>query len=157
VTSSRKEYNRQHYLANREQAIARARENYRQNIPRERARYRRRRLAGYRNPRDVSRNELKEQFWAEQDGYCYLCGEPLASLETAHLDHDHRCCPRHEYCRYCIRGLSCPPCNLLIGNAGDDPDRMELVARNLRAKLAEMAPRLASKPEQMTLDDALLN
>lgn len=149
--ASRREYNRQYYLANRERAIAKSRENRLQNVDRERARYRRRRQGGYRNPRDISRNEVKDQLWIEQGGCCYLCGDALPNLETSHLDHDHRCCPRHEYCRYCIRGLACSQCNLLIGNAADDPDRMELVARNLRAKLAEVDIRLASRPEQSTL------
>lgn len=149
TVTSRKEYNRQYYLANRERAIERAREN--RNPERERARYERRRLSGYRNPRDILRNEVKEQFWSEQAGCCYLCGDLLASLEVAHLDHDHRCCPRHNYCRYCVRGLSCSPCNLLIGSASDDPARLELIAQNLRAKLAELDVRLASKPEQLAL------
>jgi hypothetical protein len=151
VTSSRQEYNRKYYLANREKAKEKARENYRQNIDRERKRYRRRRLEGYKNPRDVSRNEIKQELWQTQDGSCYLCGDTLADLESSHLDHDYRCCPRHGFCKYCIRGLSCSTCNHLIGNAGDDPDRIEVIARNLRAKLAEMEVRLASKPEQTEL------
>jgi hypothetical protein len=155
--TSRQEYNRQYYLAHREQQIAYARQNYRKNIPRERARTRRRRLEGYKNPKYIRRDEIKQEFWCDQDGRCYLCGDVLASLETAHLDHDHRCCPYHDFCRHCVRGLSCPPCNYIIGNAGDDPDRLELIARNLRVKLAEMDERLASKPVQRTLDDALLD
>lgn len=151
TVADRREYNRQYYLANREKAIARARQNYRDNIPRERARAARRKLEGYKTPKRVSRDEIKREFWCDQDGCCYLCGDSLASLETAHLDHDHRCCPRHEFCQHCVRGLSCPSCNHLIGNAGDDPDRLELIAQNLRAKLAEMDARLASKPEQMAL------
>ena len=171
MTARKKEYNREYYLANRERRLAYAREYYaanrerkigyareyyRKNIPRERARSRRRRLEGYKNPQNVRRDEIKQEFWRDQDGRCYLCGDPLASLETAHLDHDHRCCARHDFCRRCARGLACEPCNLLIGNAGDDPDRLELVARNLRIKLAEMDVRLASRPEHMTLDEALL-
>jgi hypothetical protein len=38
-----------------------------------------------------------------------------------------------------------------VGHAYDDPARLELIAQNLRVKLAEMDARLASKPEQMTL------
>ena len=149
--ASRKEYNRRYYLAHREQAIANARKNYQKNVSRERNRHQRRKAGGYRNPRDVLRNEIKDRLWSEQGGCCYLCGDALASLESAHLDHDHRCCPYHEYCRYCIRGLACSSCNHLIGNAGDNPDRMELVARNLRAKLAEVDARIAGKPEQLML------
>jgi hypothetical protein len=144
-------YNRQYYLAHREEAIERSRQNRLQNVERERDRYRRRRLSGYRSPQQILRDEIKSEFWLAQNGQCYLCEESLESKEAAHLDHDHRCCPRAKVCRYCARGLSCEPCNLLIGNARDDVEKIERIARNLRAKLTEIDGRLASKPAQGAL------
>jgi hypothetical protein len=94
---------------------------------------------------------MAARLWQEQDGCCYLCEESVA-LENAVIDHDHRCCPEKAFCRYCIRGLAHSTCNTAIGQLGDDPDRLELVARNLRAKLAETDARLASKPEQGMLE-----
>lgn len=150
---SRREYNRRYYQANRDRILAQTREYAKRPevVERELQRYRQRRLNGYKNPQDITRKAFKEQFWAEQDGHCYLCGNPLPDLATAHLDHDHRCCPRHYFCRYCVRGLACERCNLTVGNTGDDPERLERIAQNLRAKLAEVNERLAAKPEQMTL------
>jgi len=150
--AKRREYNRQWYLANQEKAKARARENRLNNLERERERDRvRHALNGPRGKLAILRREIRDELWAEQGGCCYLCGDQLARKEDAHLDHDHRCCPYHKLCRFCVRGLSCSHCNLAIGNAGDDPDRLELIARNLRIKLAEMDERLASKPQQLEL------
>jgi hypothetical protein len=150
---NRQEYQRQYYLANREKLKAYARENRLKNLDRERERYRIRRLNGYKPRQQLICDQFKDEFWSKQDGYCYLCGDPLLSKESAHLDHDHRCCPPHYFCNFCVRGLSCMACNHLIGNAGDDPDRLEVIARNLRAKLVETNERLAAKPTQATLDD----
>lgn len=110
-----------------------------------------RKTKGYKSPDRVRRRELTARLWDEQDGCCYLCARPV-ELERAVLDHDHRCCPLDAYCSYCIRGVACNPCNQAIGILDDDPDLLELVARNLRAKLAEVDERRASKPEQLTLD-----
>ena len=90
------------------------------------------------------RNEVKAELWQRQDRRCYLCEQPV-SLEDVHLDHDHRCCGRLSFCLFCIRGVACRGCNHAIGNAGDDPARLELIARNLRAKLDEIDVRLAAK------------
>lgn len=69
-----------------------------------------------------------------QNGCCYLCTEPLdpEAPRGVHVDHDHQCCPGSRSCGNCIRGVSCHKCNTGIGLFGDDPDRMERVARNLR-------------------------
>ncbi len=66
-----------------------------------------------------------------QSGRCYLCEDLLTS--RIDVDHDHSCCPGSKTCGKCIRGLACQKCNQGVGQFGDDPDRMELVARNLRA------------------------
>jgi hypothetical protein len=110
------------------------------------------RARGYREPRILERDRVIAAHWHRQDGHCYLCGELLA-LEEAILEHDHRCCPNGKWCPRCVRGAAHPTCNAAIGYVLDDPDRLETIARNLRAKLAEMDGRLAEKPQQLTLDD----
>lgn len=75
--------------------------------------------------------------WGEllvaQGGCCYLCTEPLDvdSRTGVHVDHDHACCRGKRSCGTCIRGLACQKCNQGIGQFGDNPDRMRLVADNL--------------------------
>lgn len=50
----------------------------------------------------------------EQQGYeCALCNKDID--RTAHIDHDHDCCSRDNYCLKCIRGLLCPACNSMLG------------------------------------------
>jgi hypothetical protein len=88
--------------------------------------------------------------WTAQDGRCYLCGDEM-TMERAHLDHDHRCCPRGKSCQYCRRGLACPECNQLIGLARDDPARLRRIADSLEIALKDADARLALKPEQETL------
>lgn len=65
-----------------------------------------------------------------QGGCCYLCGDQL-DPEKAHVDHDHRCCPRNQSCPNCRRGLACGPCNTAIGLAQDDPARLRRMAEQL--------------------------
>ena len=76
--------------------------------------------------------------WTEQDGRCYLCGDPLPENGDYHavvVEHDHRHCPPGRSCAVCRRGLACLCCNRLIGLARDDPKRLSRVAANLaRAK-----------------------
>jgi hypothetical protein len=69
-----------------------------------------------------------------QGGNCYLCGKALdpEASRGVHVDHDHACCDSDRSCGECVRGLACHGCNTGIGAFGDDPDRMEMVARNLR-------------------------
>ena len=100
---------------------------------------------------NAQREEIIGRLWREQDGYCYLCDERVL-LSEAIRDHDHRCCPKaSSACGKCWRGAVHNSCNSLIGLAGDDPDRLELIARNLRRKLAEISPVIDSKPVQLTL------
>ena len=73
--------------------------------------------------------------WQSQGGCCYLCGDPLDVLlpRFIHIDHDHSCCPDHKSCTRCRRGLACHSCNVLIGLAGDDPERLLRIAAALRS------------------------
>lgn len=112
---------------------------------------RKKRYALSGDPRDIRRREIIAGLWAEQAEMCYLCEEPL-TLKDAVLEHDHRCCSQPKgYCKNCIRGASHQECNKVAGHSGDDPDRLERIARNLRVKLAEVEERLATKDEQAML------
>lgn len=93
--------------------------------------------------------------FAEQDGCCYLCSEPLdlSNPRKIHVDHDHSCCRGIRSCGKCIRGLACEPCNRAIGLLGDNPERIMRVAARLAAANAEVAARLAAKPVQAELFD----
>jgi hypothetical protein len=59
---------------------------------------------------------------AEQGGGCAICGRSDTRLT---VDHDHKCCPeKARSCGKCIRGLICNNCNLAIGLAEDNPDKL---------------------------------
>src|SRR6185437_4391871 len=89
--------------------------------------------------------------WAEQGGRCYLCEDGLVP-GSAHIDHDHLCCPVGKSCRWCRRGLACRRCNILIGHADHDPARLRRIADNLEAVLQPVRDRIACKPHQAELD-----
>jgi hypothetical protein len=141
---------RRWYWANREQAAETSRKWREANPERVRENMRSWRAAGGTPHR--RRLEITAELWHEQDGCCYLCELPVP-LEEAHLEHDHRCCPRLKFCARCVRGVAHERCNHVVGHAGDDPDRLELIAWNLRVKLAEVDERLAAGPEQLPLED----
>ena len=72
--------------------------------------------------------EQMELLLSEQGGVCAICGtkEPGGRWNTWHIDHDHSCCPtkKGRTCGKCIRGILCHSCNLMIGCANDDPERL---------------------------------
>jgi Recombination endonuclease VII len=142
---------RRWYWANRERAAEISRKWREENPDKVRENMRRWRAAGGSPHRH--RLEATDMLWREQGGRCYLCKQEIPR-EDAVLEHDHRCCPRLKFCDLCVRGVACQRCNHVVGHAGDDPDRLELIARNLRAKLAEVDERLAAKPEQLTLEES---
>jgi len=83
------------------------------------------------------------ELWKAQDGRCYLCERDLPrERKQVHVDHDHTCCPPRNSCDKCRRGLACQGCNTAIGYANDDPDRMEIMAANLRRVKAETRQRI---------------
>lgn len=88
--------------------------------------------------------------WDQQDGRCYLCGQPV-TLESAKIEHDHRCCPHGWSCKYCRRGLACHNCNTIIGLAGDDAEVLRRIAANLEAAMAAVTERMAARPQQLEL------
>lgn len=56
----------------------------------------------------------------KQQGLCAMgCGS-----SATHTDHDHSCCPGKKGCGRCFRGILCHPCNIMLGLARDDKDRL---------------------------------
>lgn len=66
--------------------------------------------------------EQYDEMVRQREGRCDICKTvPSGRLQ---LDHDHSCCPGQRTCGKCIRGLLCQPCNVLLGLAQDDLDRL---------------------------------
>jgi Recombination endonuclease VII len=138
------------YAANRERAIAQGKAYRQANPERKRATdkayYEANRAkidAQAKVSRMFKRHGLTPEAWAaiwqSQDGRCYLGGESLADAKSVHIDHDHSCCPENYSCDQCRRGLACNRCNVLIGLAGDDPERLRRIADNLDRAAARIA------------------
>jgi hypothetical protein len=92
--------------------------------------------------------------WDAQEGRCYLCGEEmLPEEEKIDVDHDHSCCRQGKSCRNCRRGLAHHHCNVVIGFAGDSPDRLRRIADALEAAQLTLKQRriAAGIGEQLTL------
>jgi len=65
---------------------------------------------------------------AFQDARCAIChtADPGGHGQWT-IDHDHRCCPGIGSCGQCVRGLLCGQCNLMLGYANDQPERLRLL------------------------------
>jgi len=104
---------------------------------------------------DGMRPEQWAAMWIEQDGNCYLCGEPMDAGEKngrgPHIEHDHSCCGPRKSCSTCRRGLAHADCNAAIGYARDDPARLRRMADALEAAQKAFAERRASVPQQAEL------
>jgi hypothetical protein len=66
-----------------------------------------------------------------QGGGCSICRRPV-DLTSAHVDHDHACCPGQRTCGKCLRGVLCYLCNVGIGNFLEDVDALLSAADYLR-------------------------
>lgn len=69
-----------------------------------------------------------------QRGLCPICLRPLPAVPL--VDHDHALAALHGHdprrgCPRCVRSLLCGPCNLMLGNAQDDPARLRAGAAYL--------------------------
>lgn len=72
--------------------------------------------------RGLSDQEFRDMM--ELQGYqCAVCPTPM-TLRGGHIDHDHA--------TGFVRGVLCRQCNHTLGHAGDDPDRLEMLATYLR-------------------------
>ena len=79
----------------------------------------RERSAGVKLKRYGLTLEQYESLLVAQGGVCAICKKPPVG-ERLCIDHDHSCCPSEKACPRCIRGLVCRPCNLVLGNSGDN-------------------------------------
>lgn len=76
-----------------------------------------------------------DAMWANQDGLCAGCGTGLLTLNRApHVDHDHSCCSGKIACGKCVRGLLCSRCNIVLGQARDNPDTLRRLADYLERR-----------------------
>lgn len=89
-------------------------------------------------------------FWEVQCGCCYLCGDPLNPdiAQAVAMDHNHECCPAHQSCGICRRGLACGRCNKLVGLANEDPERLRRIADALTAANDLVRSRMPDRPVQ---------
>ena len=67
-----------------------------------------------------------------QGGGCAICNKniPNPTKEGSKrfitsIDHNHACCPTENSCGFCVRGLLCRDCNLMIGHAKDDLETLK--------------------------------
>ncbi|MFB9383276.1 endonuclease VII domain-containing protein [Pseudonocardia petroleophila] len=68
-----------------------------------------------------------DEMLAEQGEQCAICRcVPVPNRRgiTLVVDHDHSCCPGDRSCNSCVRALICVSCNIALGAAGDDVDRL---------------------------------
>ncbi len=64
-----------------------------------------------------------DALFASQGERCAICGGDDHRAKGWHLDHDHATGK--------VRGILCGPCNLMLGNANDDPARLLAAAEYL--------------------------
>lgn len=65
---------------------------------------------------------------------CAVCKLGPADVGPLHIDHDHGCCARGEYCESCARGLLCSAHNTGLGQFQDDPLLLRVAAAYLEAR-----------------------
>ena len=153
---------RRYYQANREEVLERQRQQRRDPEYLRHAREVNARSREKNRDRLIAQRMFKAHgmwpedwaaMWEAQDGRCYLCGEELSRdtwRETV-VEHDHTCCPPNKSCPACRRGLACKKCNLIIGQAQDDPARLRRIADGLEAALLAVERRRTSTSQQQAL------
>jgi len=107
---------RRYYLANREKVIAATRRWVQAHPEQDRER-------AYRRKYGIT-VAVKERMWMEQDKRCMICGDPLPSILSAHVDHCHITGQ--------IRSLLCPHCNRGLGHFREDITRLQSAIDYLR-------------------------
>lgn len=119
-------------------------ENYKLNNPEKRAeQYKKHRL---RKKYGISLEDYVNSC-GNQNGKCYICGEPADILT---VDHDHKCCPGSGSCGKCVRGLLCGLCNFMLGAAKDNPESLKRGIEYL-----QNPPGLLTQPDPKYFEDSL--
>lgn len=154
-----REYHRRYYAENRQKLLEQGREYYvanRQQALAVRDRYRRENLDSFRRyglryTHGLDRTARAEML-QQQDGKCYLCKRDL-DLAAARVEHWHGCAghsPKRS-CPSCRRGLACHQCNVIIGFAGEDPERLRQIAASLEIANRIIRERQAAMQVQLEL------
>jgi len=156
----RHERDRQYYQANRDDVLARVKSYANANRPQIQeykrryyqtsgAKVRQKVLEGSHG-RDIAADWAA--MWEAQQGCCYLCERGM-DPDDAHVEHWHGCAAHgpKKSCRYCRRGLAHQNCNIAVGQAGDDPAVLRLIADNLERANAVIAARQAVIPQHIPL------
>lgn len=104
---------------------------YRANLERANAASKRWREANpyKRRAQQFKRHGISEETFLRllqtQDNRCANIGCRVSiDVYTARIDHDHNCCSCAFSCGKCIRGLLCQNCNVMLGAAKDNLERL---------------------------------
>lgn len=112
------------YVANREEACEDAKEKRKRNPEAQRGYDLKKRFG-------ITLNQFNEIFEL-QGRKCACCYTTEPGDKQWHVDHDHACCPSgRKTCGKCVRGILCRQCNMSLGNAEDNLDRIRNMARFL--------------------------
>jgi hypothetical protein len=88
--------------------------------------------------------EQYSALYQSQRGACAICGTAINRAyegttgkkgpkpNSAHIDHDHRCCSGKKACGNCVRGLLCSNCNHGLGSFKDSLERLEAAIAYLK-------------------------
>ena len=71
--------------------------------------------------------EVFDEMLIVQNNKCAACSRSFEEFLPV-IDHDHSCCPGSRSCGNCVRGLLCNRCNVVSGNAQDDPNILRQIA-----------------------------
>lgn len=76
--------------------------------------------------------EMFKKMFEEQGSVCAACGstDPGTPSGAWHVDHDHKCCDNisGKTCGKCVRAILCRWCNMALGNAKEDTNRLRKLA-----------------------------
>lgn len=85
-----------------------------------------------RKPKGTSRTQAALMMYA-QNGKCAICGDP-GTVRILDLDHNHKSGR--------VRAYLCNPCNIALGQAHEDPDRLRKMADYLEQHQFKQLPLL---------------
>ena len=76
--------------------------------------------------------ESLNTMYETQGGGCAICNKSIPNPTEegserfiTSIDHNHACCPTANSCGFCVRGLLCRDCNLMIGHAKDSLETLK--------------------------------